>query len=35
VYEQARNRPPDARVIAAMADVPQEKKRVPRHLRAA
>jgi integrase len=35
LYRQARNRPRDPRVIAAMAEVPAKERRAPRHLRAA
>jgi integrase len=34
VYRQARNRPKDARVIAAMAEVPEAERAAPRRLRA-
>jgi len=35
LYRQARNRPRDPRVGAAMAEVPAKQRRPPRHLRAA
>jgi integrase len=35
LYRQARNRPRDPRVIAAMAEVPVKERRAPSHLRAA
>jgi integrase len=35
LYRQARNRPRDPRVAAAMAEVPAKERRTPRHLRAA
>jgi integrase len=35
LYRQARNRPRDRRVVAAMAEVPAKKRRASRHLRAA
>jgi integrase len=35
LYRQARNRPRDPRVVAAIAEVPAKERRVPRHLRAA
>jgi integrase len=35
LYRQARNRPRDPRVAAAMAEVPAKERRAPRHLRAA
>jgi integrase len=35
LYRQARNRPRDPRVAAAMAGVPATERRAPRHLRAA
>jgi integrase len=35
LYRQARNRPHDPRVAAAMAEVPAKERRAPRHLRAA
>jgi len=34
VYRQARNRPKDPRVIAAMAEVPETERVAPRRLRA-
>ena len=35
LYRQARNRARDPRVAAAVAEVPAEERRAPRHLRAA
>jgi hypothetical protein len=35
LYRQARNRPRDPRVLAAMAEVPARKRRSSRHLRVA